>query len=82
MKHKTTKEEKFEVVYQSYADEVYRVCLWFTRDEEKAQEIAQQTFVNFYEYFEEVSPECWLAYLVCTAKDLSCAHQKDLVQKR
>ena len=76
MEHRTTKEEKFGVLYQSYISDIYKVCLYLTKDEEQAQEIAKQTFVNFYDHFENVSSECVFAYLVNTAKAFAYSYQK------
>ena len=64
VEHKTTKEEKFGVLYQLYIKDIYKVCLHLTMNEEQAQEIAKQTFVNFYEHFENVSSDCVFSYCV------------------
>lgn len=82
MEHKTQKEEMFNTVYKSYATDIYRVCLHLTEDEERAQEIMQQVFVNFYNRSENVDLDYAFAYLVCTAKKLACNHQRDLMQKK
>lgn len=76
VEHKTTKEEEFDVLYQSYVGDIYKVCLYLTKNEEQAEEIVQRTFVKFYDYFENVSPDFVLAYLVITAKDFSYRYQK------
>ena len=77
VEHKTTKEEKFGVLYQLYIKDIYKVCLHLTMNEEQAQEIAKQTFVNFYEHFENVSSDCVFAYLVNTAKVFAYSYQKN-----
>lgn len=66
----TTKEKKFESVYKSYADDIYRFCLYCTKDKRKAVNIAQQVFFDFYQIFEEVEPEYRLKYLLYEAKKL------------
>lgn len=76
VEYKTTKEEKFDVLYQSYVGDIYRVCLHLTKNKEQAEEIAQRTFVKFYDCFENVSPDLVLAYLVNTAKDYFYHYQK------
>lgn len=70
MKHRLTKEEKFDKIYESYADDIYKVCLHYLKDKELAKEIMQQTFLEFYDYFENVEQEYTRAYLIHTAKDL------------
>ena len=77
VEHKTTKEEKFGVLYQLYIKDIYKVCLHLTKNEEQAQEIAKQTFVDFYHHFEKVSSDCVLAYLVNTAKAFVYNDQKN-----
>ncbi len=71
MKYSTRKERRFKKVYEMCADEVYRVCLYFMRDEKEAQRIAEQAFVEFYDEFEDIDPKYWKAYLVCKARDLA-----------
>lgn len=70
MKHKSTKEESFDSIYESYAVDVYHACLYLTSDESLAEEMTQQAFVNFYESKEEVKPECVRAYLIRAARNL------------
>lgn len=77
VKYRSKKEEKFDAIYRAYADDIYRVCVYFVKDEDVAQEIAQRTFVDFYEHFENVNPDYMFAYLVRTAKDLVYSYQKD-----
>lgn len=71
-----TKEERFEAVFDSHALDVYRASLYLTRDEKVAEEITQEAFVRFYDYFENVNPECYLAYLVRTVRELAADCQK------
>ncbi|MBQ8559015.1 MAG: sigma-70 family RNA polymerase sigma factor [Tyzzerella sp.] len=82
MEHKTQRDEMFDAAYESYAEDIYRVCLHLTENEKDAQDIAQQTFVNFYGRSENVDSDCTFAYLVCEAKNLACKHQKNLGQRR
>jgi len=81
VEHRKTKEEKFGALYQSYISDIYKVCLYLTKDEEQAQEIAKQTFVNFYDHFENVSSECVFAYLVNMAKGFAHSYQKNDIRK-
>lgn len=64
------KKKKFEVVYKSYADKLYKFCFYYLKDEEKAKDIAQQAFFNFYKYFEEVAPDVIFSCLASEAKKL------------
>ena len=64
------KKKKYEEVYKSYADKLYKFCFYYLKDEKKAKDIAQQAFFNFYKYFEEVAPDAVFSCLVSEAKKL------------
>lgn len=69
--------EKFETIYRACKDDVYKVCLYFTRDSHVAQELAQQAFFNFYKHIDEVEIEHAHGYLVRTARNLSYNYSRD-----
>lgn len=72
------REKLYEEVYASCADDVYKICFYYSRDEEKAKDIAQQAFINFYDIFDKVESKYMLAYLVREVKSLlssSSSHQ-------
>ncbi|MBQ2986550.1 MAG: hypothetical protein IJE23_03610 [Tyzzerella sp.] len=62
--------EEFEAIYRLHADNLYKYCLYYLEDEEKAKDITQQAFFNFYKYFQTVSSDMVLKYLVYEAKKL------------
>lgn len=72
MKYRTAKEEKFDSIYRSYSNDIYKVCLYLVKDRELAQDIMQQTFFDLYKNLENVSEDCMFAYLVYTAKNMAC----------
>ena len=78
MKKNSEKMKKFKKIFDSHALNVYRVCLYILRDEEKAEEIAENVFVNFYEHMEEVRPEMVLTHLVIEARNKSYAYKKSM----
>lgn len=67
----TLKRRKFEKIYRAYVDDIYRVCLYFSRDEEKAKNITVEVFLELYKEFDEVDPDHIFARLVQRAKRLS-----------
>ena len=75
----TTREKKFEVVYNSHVNDVYKVCLFYLKDEDKAADITQQAFFNFYKTFEKVHPDYTLAFLVREVKKLLPSNQNHKV---
>lgn len=77
MEQKSTKEEKFESIYRVYEKEVYRACLHISYNEDLAQEMTQQAFVNFYERMDRVKEECAKAYLVRSARNLMYNYFRD-----
>lgn len=72
MKRRTKKRKKFDKVYRSYSSDIYKVCFYFTGDEQTAQDIAVQTFMDYYINLEDVAEEHVLTYLVHTAKNKAC----------
>lgn len=70
VKYKSEKDKKFDSIYQAYANDLYKVCLYFTEDKASAQEITEQTFIDFYSYFEEIDSDYVFAYLVRAAREL------------
>ena len=78
MKKNSEKMKKFKKIFDSHAINVYRICLYILRDEEKAEEIAETVFVDFYEHMEEVRPEMVLTHLVIEARNKSYAYMKSM----
>ena len=69
--------EKMEQIYKTYKDDIYRVCLFFSRDEHAAHEIAQQTFFKFYQHIDQTKISSVRAYLVRTARNLCFNYLRD-----
>lgn len=67
----TIKQKKFEKIYKSYANEIYKVCLYYSKNEIKAQDITEQVFLDYYRKIEEIDSNHIFAYLVQQAKRLS-----------
>lgn len=67
----TIKQKKLEKVYKSHANEIYKVCLHYLKNERKAQDVTERVFLEYYEKFEEVDSKHIFAYLVQQAKRLS-----------
>ena len=78
MKKNSEKMKKFKKIFDSHAINVYRICLYILRDEEKAEEIAETVFVNFYEHMEEVRPEMVLTHLVIEDRNKSYEYKKSM----
>ena len=72
-----TKEEKFDNIYRLYSKDVYKVCLYYSKNEDLAQDLMQQTFLKFYDHFEKLNPNCMQAYLIRSAKNLFLNYQRD-----
>lgn len=71
MQYKTTKEEKFNEIYRTYQNDVYKISLYYTKDEHMAQDISQNVFYQFYIHFDNVNSERICAYLLRSARNLS-----------
>lgn len=71
----TGKEKRYESVYRTWADDIYKICLYYTKDKKKASDITLQTFLNCYKRFYEVDSNHIFAYLVREAKGLIAADE-------
>lgn len=67
---KALKRRRFEKIYKFYADDIYRVCLYYSKDEGIAQDITIQTFMELYKVFEEVDSQQTFTFLVHKVKEL------------
>ncbi len=77
MKYLPEVEEQFESIYRTYENDVYRLCLFLTKNHDVAQDLAQQTFINFYNHFEKVEMEKAFAYLTSIARNLHNNYERD-----
>ncbi len=77
MNDKRTKDEKFESIYTSCADDVYRACRHLTTDDSLAQDMAQQAFLNFYERMDKLDLEYAKAYIIRAARNLLYNYYRD-----
>ena len=71
MQQKTTKEEQFERIYRQYQNDVYRISLFYTKDEYIAQDVSQKVFFQFYLHCNNVNPDSIRSYLLRAARNLS-----------
>lgn len=65
------KTEKFELIYERYANDVYRLSLYLLKDETKAQDITQRAFENMYKRLQESDEESVCNQLLIEAKRLA-----------
>ena len=68
---KTTKWERYEEIYKKYADNVYKVCLHYSQDKQKAADDTERVFVEFYGEFENAEADEHFALLIRKAKSLA-----------
>ena len=68
---KVMKWERYEQVYRTYANDVYKVCLHFSQDKQKAADDTEKVFVEFYDEFEDTESDQFSALLIRKAKNLA-----------
>ena len=68
---KAMKWERYEQVYRTYANNVYRVCLHYSQDKQKAADDTERVFVEFYDEFEDAESDELFALLIRKAKNLA-----------
>ncbi len=77
MQNELTNEELFESIYHSYKDDVYRISLFFTKDEYIAEDVMQKTFLQFHIHQSNVNPDSIKSYLLRTARNFSYNWTRD-----
>lgn len=71
MEHKRIKEARFDKIYRTFQNDVYKISLYYTKDEHIAQDIAQKVFYLLYLHFDNVNLDTVKAYLLRSARNLS-----------
>lgn len=66
---RSTQNEKFNTIYDSYCDCVYQTAFYFTRRKDVAEEIMQDTFIELFEGIEEIKEETAENWLLRVAKN-------------
>ena len=70
--------EKIENIYQKYADDVYRVSFYLTRQSPIAKDITKRAFESLYKNLEMVDESYIFSYLVRQVKD----YAKETIQAK
>lgn len=63
--------KKYEVIYERYANDVYRLSLYLLKDETKATEITQQAFANVYKKASKIDEKSIRGQLLIEVKRLA-----------
>ncbi len=58
-------------VCQVYEDEVYKICLHYSKDADIAKDLTQKTFFRIYEQYDTIKPGRMRGYVIRTAKDIT-----------
>ena len=77
-----TKEELFETIYREYYHDVYRISLYYTKNEHEAEDITQKVFYKLYQHLEYVKVEYVKGYLFRIARNLSYNWLRDTKRER
>lgn len=77
MEYKSRKEEKFDSIYQACAKDIYKISMYYAKDEDVAQELTQEAFFKLYVHFDNVNPEKACAWLAQTVKHLAFNRTRD-----
>ena len=77
MQYNTIKEEKFNEIYQTFRNDVYKISLYYTQDRDAADDIAQKVFYQYYLRSDNVKEECVRAYLLHSARNMSLNWRRD-----
>ena len=77
MNNRAEREVKFDTIYRTYRDVVFKIARLYVKDDDTASDIMQDTFFHFHTRMEDVSDTSIKAYLVATAKNLAFNHIRD-----
>ena len=67
---------KFQDLYESYADEVYRFAFWLAGDGFEAEDITSETFVRAWTSRNRIRTETLKAYLFAIARNVYLEHHR------
>ena len=65
------KDEKFNRIYRTYQNDVFKISLYYTKDEYISQDITQKVFYQFFLHLDNVKKDSIRAYLIRSARNLS-----------
>lgn len=71
MEYKRIKEVRFEKIYRTFQNDVYKISLYYTKEEHIAQDISQKVFYQFYLHFDNVNLDSVRSYLLRSARNMS-----------
>lgn len=63
MKYSSKREELFEQIYAQYQHDVYKIALYYVKDEHVAQDLMQRAFIAFYGKLYHIKPDKIINYL-------------------
>lgn len=72
---KTVRLRRFEKVYRAHADNIYRICLHYLKDEKRAVDLAVKVFFNYYLEYGGTNSKYTFARLVNETKRLLISGQ-------
>lgn len=82
MSYENERDIKFVELYQKYRNDVYRVSLQCTKNEQEAQDIAQKVFTAFYLRVDKIRTDRIEAYLRRAARNMSYNWLRDTKRER
>ena len=68
---KVMKWARYEQIDMTFANDVYKVCLHFSQDKQKAADDTERVFAEFYGEFEDTESDQFFALLIRKAKSLA-----------
>ena len=71
-----------ENLYRLYEDDVYKTCLYLSKDEHIARDMTQKTFFSIYEHYDNLRPGRMKPYLIRTAKNTTMNFLRDFKRLR
>ena len=67
---------KFQDLYESYGNDVYRFSLWLAGDPLEAEDITSETFIRAWVHNNKIRTETLKAYLFTISRNIYLQHQR------
>ena len=71
-----------EALYRCYGDEVYKTCLFYTKDEHVSNDLTQKAFLSYFDHLDRIRPGRIRPYLIRTARNMAFNWLRDFKRLR
>lgn len=81
METQCMRKESFDTVYDANMEKVYKVALYYSKNQDRAEDITQQVFMKLYINMDNINTDNIGAWLITTAKHIALNERKAYVRR-